>query len=115
MTKDDCIFSQIASGHIQATVLYQDDDVVAFEDLHPQAPVHFLVIPKKHIATLDDVTADDSDLLGKMLFAATAVGRENGIGATGYRQGINCRAAGGQVVFHLHLHIMGGRDMGAMG
>ena len=95
--------------------LFEDEDVIAFDDINPAAPVHFLVIPKIHIATLDDVSEAHTPLLGKMLSVASRLAREKGVGATGYRQVINCRKAAGQVVFHLHLHVLGGRDMRLMG
>ena len=85
------------------------------EDVNPQAPVHFLVIPKAHIPTLDDVEATQSNIVGKMLVRGAALAREKGVAEAGYRQIINCREQGGQVVYHLHLHIMGGRKMGKMG
>lgn len=112
---DDCLFCKIARGDIPATKLYEDDDIVAFEDVSPQAPVHFLVIPKAHISTLDDVDAARGNLVGNMLVRAAALAREKGVAEEGYRQVINCRSDGGQVVYHLHLHIMGGRKMGKMG
>jgi histidine triad (HIT) family protein len=115
MTDQDCIFCKIASGEIPAQKLLETEDLVAFEDINPQAPVHFLVIPKKHIPTLDDVTQEDTNLVGQMLYHAANIAREKGIAADGYRQIINCRQFGGQIVFHLHLHIMGGRPMNRMG
>jgi histidine triad (HIT) family protein len=115
MSESDCIFCKIARGEIPAKKIYEDDDVVAFDDISPAAPVHFLVIPRRHIETLDDVTSPDQPLLGKMLATASRLAREKGVGDAGYRQVINCRKAAGQVVFHLHLHILGGRDMRLMG
>ncbi len=115
MNTTDCIFCKIVRGEIPAQKLYEDDDLLAFEDASPAAPVHFLVIPKEHIETLDDVEERHKEMLGKMMLVAVEIAREKGIGATGYRQVINCRKSGGQVVFHLHLHIMGGRDMRPMG
>jgi histidine triad (HIT) family protein len=115
MGESDCIFCKIARGEIPSKKIYEDDDVVAFDDIHPAAPVHFLVIPRKHLETLDDVTTADHELLGKMLTTAARIAREKGVSEAGYRQIINCRKAAGQVVFHLHLHILGGRDMRMMG
>ena len=112
---DDCIFCKIANGDIPSNKLFEDEDIVAFEDVNPQAPVHFLVIPKAHIPTLDDLNEDQSEILGKMLIRAARLAREKGVAEQGYRQIINCREQGGQVVFHLHLHIMGGRKMEKMG
>ncbi|MCP4675413.1 MAG: histidine triad nucleotide-binding protein [Deltaproteobacteria bacterium] len=115
MTEDNCIFCRIARGEIPAEKLYEDDEIVAFEDANPAAPVHFLVIPKQHIPTLDDVSKDQLPLLGRVMGVATQLAREKGVSEAGYRQLINCRAAGGQVVFHLHVHILGGRQMLRMG
>ncbi len=115
MTNDDCIFCKIIRGEIPSTKLYEDDDILAFEDINPAAPVHFLVIPKEHIPTLDDVEEQHSKILGKMLFTATKLAKDKGVGETGYRQVINCRKSAGQVVYHIHLHILGGRDMRLMG
>ena len=112
---DECIFCKIASGDIPSNKLFEDDDIVVFEDVNPQAPVHFLVIPKIHIPTLDDVKEEHTHILGKMMVRAASLAREKGIAEQGYRQIINCREQGGQVVFHLHLHIMGGRKMEKMG
>jgi histidine triad (HIT) family protein len=115
MDPKDCIFCKIAEGTIPSTKLYEDDMIMAFEDINPVAPVHFLVIPKKHIATLDDIQEEHASVLGKMSFIATKLAREKGLGQDGYRQVINCRESAGQVVFHLHLHIIGGRQLGIMG
>ena len=115
MSNEDCIFCKIIAGEIPSTKLYEDERVLAFEDINPAAPVHFLVIPKEHIETLDDVEERHRELLGHMLFTATRLAKEKGVGETGYRQVINCRKSAGQVVFHLHLHVLGGRDMRLMG
>lgn len=108
----DCIFCKIAAGEIPAKVVYQNDDVLAFRDLNPQAPTHILVIPKKHIATTNDVTAADEALIGKMLLAAKQVAKDEGIADSGYRTVMNCNRGAGQTVFHIHLHVLGGRPMG---
>lgn len=115
MQDQDCIFCKIARGEIPAEKLLETDELVAFNDINPQAPVHFLVIPKKHIPTLDDLQPEDTALIGKMLYHAASIAREKGLADDGYRQIINCREAGGQIVYHLHLHIMGGRRMNRMG
>lgn len=107
----DTIFGKIARGEVPADLVYEDDDVLAFRDLHPQAPVHLLVIPRKPIPTLNDAQPEDADLLGKLLLAAARVARATGIAESGYRTVLNCNAAAGQAVFHLHLHILGGRPM----
>jgi histidine triad (HIT) family protein len=115
MTRTDCIFCKIAQGEIPARVIHEDELVVAFDDINPAAPVHFLVIPREHVATLDDIVEGHAPLLGHMLWTAARLAREKGVAAEGYRQVINCREAGGQVVPHLHLHILGGRPMRRMG
>lgn len=107
----DTIFGKIASGEIAADLVYQDEDVVAFRDISPQAPTHLLVIPRKPIPTLDAAGPEDAALLGKLLLVAAQVARESGIAERGYRTVINCNAQAGQTVFHLHLHVLGGRPM----
>ena len=108
---DDCLFCKIASGEIPADIVYQDDLVVAFRDLNPQAPTHVLVIPRKHIATLNDLEPEDELILGRMQGAAREIARQEGFADMGYRTVINCNEAGGQTVFHIHLHLLGGRAM----
>lgn len=107
----DCLFCKIIKGDIQADVLYEDDHVLAFRDVSPQAPFHALVIPKKHIPTLNDVEPMDTDLMGKLLLTAAHCAKEAGIDEAGYRTVMNCNAQAGQTVFHIHLHVLGGRDM----
>ena len=104
----DCIFCKIASKEITSDVVYESDDLIAFRDLDPQAPVHVLLIPKKHFETLNDISEEDADLLSHLLLAARDIARGEGISANGYRLVINCNRAAGQEVFHIHLHIMGG-------
>ena len=108
----DCIFCKIAAGDIPAKIVFQNDDVLAFRDLNPQAPTHVLVIPKKHIATTNDITDADAALIGKMHLAAKQVAKDDGIADDGYRTVMNCNRAAGQTVFHIHLHLLGGRHMG---
>lgn len=108
----DCIFCKIASGDIPGDIVYQDDDVLAFRDLNPQAPTHVLVIPRKHIATTNDIQPEDAELIGKMYLAAKQIARDEGIAESGYRCVLNCNREAGQTVFHIHLHILGGRAMG---
>lgn len=115
MMSDDCIFCKIVNGQIPCAKLYEDDNVLAFEDIHPIAPTHFLVIPKEHIPTLDDVEEHHTKTLGQMAYVASQIAKQKGVGATGYRQIVNCRESAGQVVFHLHLHVIGGRKMESMG
>lgn len=107
----NCIFCRIASGEIPANVVYEDEHVVAFRDLNPQAPTHVLVVPRRHIATLNDVGETDAELIGRMYLAAQAVAARDGIAEPGYRTVFNCNAEAGQTVFHLHLHVLGGRVM----
>ena len=108
----DTIFGKIARGEIPADLLYEDEDCLAFRDLSPQAPVHFLVIPRQSIATLNDAGPEDAALIGKLLLTAARVAQQLGIAQAGYRAVINCNAGGGQTVFHLHVHVMGGRPLG---
>jgi len=106
----DCLFCKIVAGDIPARKLYEDDHVVAFHDIGPQAPVHFLVIPKKHIATLNHLTEDDSALTGHMLFTAQRLAKEQGC-EQGFRVVMNCNEDGGQTVFHIHMHVLGKRQL----
>lgn len=105
----DCLFCKIAQGEIKANLVFENDAVVAFRDISPQAPTHVLVIPREHIATLNDMTADQGDLVGKMYLAAKQIAAQEGIAAKGYRTVINCNRDAGQSVFHIHLHLLGGR------
>ena len=104
-----CIFCRIAAGEIPATIVHQDDRVVAFKDTNPQAPMHVLVIPRRHIPTLNDLGADDDGLVGEMIRRGAAIAAEAGYGERGYRTVFNCNADAGQTVFHIHLHVLGGR------
>ena len=108
---DDCIFCKIAAGDIPADKVYEDETVVAFRDLNPQAPTHILVVPRRHIATLNDLSADDESLVGHMVAVAGETAAQEGFAETGYRTVMNCNEAGGQTVFHIHLHLLGGRAM----
>jgi histidine triad (HIT) family protein len=105
----DCLFCKMASGAIKPDVVYEDENVLAFRDIHPQAPVHVLVIPKRHVATLNDL--DEPILAGQLLQTAALVAKQLGLAENGYRTVLNCNADGGQTVFHLHLHLLGGRPM----
>lgn len=111
---DTCIFCKIAAGEIPATLEYQDDQVVAFRDLHPQAPVHVLVIPRRHVTSLDALTEGDRTLAGHLMERVGFIARQLGVAGSGYRTIINTNADGGQEVFHLHVHILGGRRIGPM-
>lgn len=108
----DCIFCKIIAGTIPARIVYQDDAVLAFRDLNPQAPVHVLVIPRKHIATVNDLEADDAELIGKLFVAAREIAKDETVATPGYRLVMNTNAGAGQSVFHIHLHLLGGRPMG---
>lgn len=107
----DCLFCKIAEKQIPAKIVREDADTVAFEDIQPQAPHHVLVIPRKHITGANDLSPDDEAIVGKMFRAAAAVAKDRGIADPGWRAVINTNAEGGQVVFHLHLHVLGGRRM----
>ncbi|HSG91019.1 MAG TPA: histidine triad nucleotide-binding protein [Pseudomonadales bacterium] len=108
----DTIFGKIIRGEIPADVVFEDDEVLAFRDVNPQAPVHVLIIPKrKEIPTLNDAGDEDKALLGHMLLTAAKIAAELGIDESGYRLIMNCNAEGGQTVYHLHLHLVGGRQM----
>ncbi|RDL43945.1 histidine triad nucleotide-binding protein [Marinomonas piezotolerans] len=107
----DCLFCKLVKGEIPATILYQDEDVIAFEDIAPQAPTHFLVIPKRHITTLNDITESDTNVIGKLTLVAAKVAKEKGIADDGYRVAMNCNEMGGQTVYHIHMHVLGGRNM----
>jgi histidine triad (HIT) family protein len=108
----DCLFCKFVSGEITPDVVYDDPDVLAFRDVNPQAPTHILVIPKRHISTLNDLDSGDAELVGKLYLAAQRVAQDEGIAEPGYRTLINCNAEAGQSVFHIHLHLLGGRPMG---
>ncbi|CUB02481.1 histidine triad nucleotide-binding protein [Marinomonas fungiae] len=107
----DCLFCKLVNGDIPAKILYQDDDVIAFEDIAPQAPTHFLVIPKRHISTLNDLSADDAALVGKLPITAAKIAQQLGIADDGFRVVMNCNEMGGQTVYHIHMHVLGGRAM----
>ncbi len=107
----DCLFCKMVAGTIKANTVFETDHVLAFRDIHPQAPTHVLVIPKRHIATINDLTSADAQLVGEMLLAAQTVAQHEGIAERGYRTVMNCNADAGQSVFHIHLHVLGGRAL----
>jgi len=107
----DTIFGKIVRREIPADIVYEDDDVLAFKDLNPQAPVHVLFVPKRALATLNDATPADAELIGKLVLAAAAYAKREGFDKDGYRTVINCNEHGGQTVFHLHVHLLAGRRM----
>jgi histidine triad (HIT) family protein len=106
-----CLFCKIVRGELRADLLHQDEQIVAFRDVNPQAPYHALVVPVRHVATLDELGDADGDLLGRMMLRATALAREQGLDRGGYRLVWNCGPDAGQSVFHIHLHLLGGRKM----
>jgi histidine triad (HIT) family protein len=106
---EHCLFCKMASGQIKPDVVYEDENLLAFRDIHPQAPVHILIIPKVHLPTLNDL--DDAVLAGQLLQAAAKIAKQQGLADDGYRTVINCNKHGGQAVDHLHLHVLGGRQM----
>ncbi len=108
---EDCLFCRIARKEIGSRVVYEDADVVAFEDVNPQAPVHVLIIPRKHIASLNQLEAVDQALGGHLLFVARQIAELKNIHLLGYRTVLNTNAGAGQTVFHLHAHVLGGRSM----
>ena len=107
----DCIFCKIAAGEFGGPPLYQDEQVTAFKDINPQAPFHILIIPNKHVASLDEATAADQALLGQLMLTAAQLAREHGVVGQGYRLVTNTGPQAGQTVFHLHLHLLAGRNM----
>ena len=111
----DCLFCKILNKEIPGDVVYEDDELFAFNDISPQAPTHVLIIPKIHIATVNDLTEAESGLIGRMILCAKALAAEKGFAESGYRLVLNCNAEGGQTVFHIHLHLMGGRQLRALG
>ena len=110
----ETIFSKIIRREIPADILYQDDLVTAFRDIHPQAPTHVLIIPNKLIPTVNDVTPEDELMLGRLFTVARKIAEQEGIAENGYRLIVNCNRDGGQEVYHLHMHILGGRRLGPM-
>ncbi|MFN0110514.1 MAG: histidine triad nucleotide-binding protein [Blastocatellia bacterium] len=111
MSDSNCLFCKIIAGQIPAAKVYEDDHSFAFRDINPQAPVHVLLIPKKHIASLNEAASEDHAVLGHLLIVAGKIARQEGIADNGFRATINTGADAGQTVFHVHLHVMGGRPM----
>lgn len=108
---EDCIFCKIIAGDIPGDIIYRDDEIIAFRDINPLAPTHVLIIPREHIATLNDLTAENAPLLARMTLVAKEIAVKEGIDGRGYRLVINCGAEGGQIVNHLHLHLLGGKKL----
>ncbi len=110
---EDCLFCKIASGAIPADIVYEDDDLIAFNDIHPQAPVHILIIPKRHVSTLNDLNGD-TGVVSELSHRATILARDAGIDEAGFRILMNCNPQGGQTVYHIHMHLLGGKQLGAL-
>jgi len=108
---EDCIFCKIVHKEIPSTIVYEDDLITAFKDIEPQAPVHIVLIPKKHISTVLSLTHEDKELIGHMFLVAASLAREQQIAQDGFRLVTNCNQNGGQTVFHLHMHLLGGRSL----
>ena len=107
----DCLFCKIIAREIPASIVYEDDHVLAFNDINPQGPTHVLVVPKRHVATLNDLTPGDDQIVGELVRRAAAIAAERGIAAGGYRTVFNTNRDAGQTVFHIHLHLVGGRNL----
>ena len=108
----DCLFCKIIAGHIPGNIVHQDETMIAFKDINPQAPLHVLIVPRRHIATLNDLSVEDDALVGSMLRRAAAIAKEHGYDARGYRAVFNTNRDAGQTVFHIHLHVLAGRGLG---
>ena len=107
----DCLFCQIIAGQIPGSIVYEDQELVAFKDIDPQAPLHVLIVPRRHIATLNDLRVEDDALVGSMVRCAAALAKKGGFSARGYRTVLNCNREAGQTVFHIHLHLLAGRSL----
>lgn len=112
----DCIFCKIINREIPSKVVYEDEKIIAFEDINPQAPYHILLVPKKHLATLLEISEEDKELIGHLFLIANQIAKDKGIAKRGFRVIVNCNEEGGQKIFHLHFHLLGGRRLSdAMG
>jgi histidine triad (HIT) family protein len=112
MSEQDCLFCKILNGDIPADIIYESDSAIAFRDVNPQAPTHVLVIPRKHVATINDLNEEDQEIVGSLYLAAKDIARAEGLSDEGYRAVMNCNEGAGQSVFHIHLHVLGGRALG---
>jgi histidine triad (HIT) family protein len=106
-----CLFCRIIAGEIPSKKIYEDNELYAFEDINPQAPMHVLIVPRQHVATLNDLQQPNDALVGSMVRRGAAIAKERGLDASGYRTVFNCNSQAGQTVFHVHLHVLGGRNM----
>ncbi len=107
----DCLFCKMVAGDIAPDTVYEDEHVLAFRDINPQAPMHVLVIPKRHISTLNDLDDNDAQLIGQLALAAAKIADQEGVADAGYRAVMNCNVDGGQTVFHIHMHVLAGRQL----
>ena len=112
MTREDCVFCKIADGEIPSSVIYRDEEMVAFRDIRPEAPTHVLLVPRRHLATLNDASPEDAALLGRLIVRARDLAKREKLSDKGYRLVVNCGPMAGQTVYHLHLHLLGGRHLG---
>jgi len=110
---DDCLFCKILAGEVPSDIVYENEHVIAFKDIYPKAPFHVLIIPRKHIATLNDLQDEDTELAGRLFGAARDIAAKEGFADDGYRMMMNCGEGGGQIIFHLHLHLMAGKTFNA--
>lgn len=108
---EDCLFCKIIEKQIPSEIIYEDEKILAFKDIDPKAPIHVLIIPKEHISTLNDVNKEHSEVISEILLVAKSLAKDFGIDDKGYRTVINCNGEGGQAVYHIHLHLLGGRQM----
>ena len=112
MTENDCLFCKIVAGEIPAEIIFETETAIAFRDINPQAPTHVLIIPRRHIPTINDLQSGDEEIVGDLYMAAARIAADEGIAEDGYRVVMNCNEGAGQTVFHIHLHLVGGRPMG---
>ena len=108
---NNCLFCRVIDGDIPSEIVFESENIVAFKDIQPQAPVHLLIIPKKHISTMNDLDDSDKEIISEIIFTAKNLAENHDISTYGYRTVFNCNSAGGQAVYHLHLHLLGGRQM----
>lgn len=107
----DCLFCKMVRGELKPQLVLETAELIAFRDIHPQAPTHVLVVPRKHIGTINDITPADAELVAKMVLAGQQIAHQENLAASGYRLVMNCNSGGGQTVFHIHMHLLGGRQM----